>query len=202
MSLAEDDRYEPTSRFEQGRILDTARPLTKLRGTTSKLGIRTSNVFSIQKAGEDDAPAAWHIRNAAIKSQCTGHYPSEALELWTSGEMTADFVRTVVDNFYEATLDGQVVGTGMIDLQSGKVDAIFVHPNKMRSGVGRQIMSYLERLALEAGLSQVHLESTLNAAPFYRACGFNGEAVSRYQSPRGVSLECVPMKKCLRKSER
>jgi GNAT superfamily N-acetyltransferase len=170
-----------------------------MRGTVAKLGIRTSNVFSIRKAGKDDARAAWHIRNAAIMIQCTGHYPSQSLELWTRGEMTDEFVSAVVGSFYVATLDGQVVGTGMIDLESGKVDAIFVHPKQMGTGIGRRIVSYLEDLAIEAGLSLLHLDSTLNAASFYRACGFVGETVCKYESPRGLSLDCIPMKKSLPK---
>jgi N-acetylglutamate synthase-like GNAT family acetyltransferase len=159
-------------------------------------------VISIRKANEEDAQAAWHIRNAAINSHCAGHYPPEALESWTRGDVTEDFVSAVVDSFYVATLDGEVVGTGMIDLDSGKVDAIFVHPNNMGTGVGSQILSYLEKLAIDAGLTQVNLESTLNAAPFYRACGFVGETVSKYKSPRGVSLDCIPMKKGLRSRQR
>lgn len=154
-------------------------------------------MISIRKATQDDAPAAWHIRNAAINSQCTGYYSPEALELWTCGDMNEDFVRVVAGSFYVATLDNQVVGIGTIDLASGKVDAIFVHPDNMGTGVGRQILSYLEKLAMEAGLTEVTLESTLNAAPFYRACGFVGKTVSKYNSPRGISLDCIPMKKSL-----
>jgi GNAT superfamily N-acetyltransferase len=111
--------------------------------------------------------------------------------------MTEQFVKTVVDSFYVAIVDDHVVGTGMIDLESGKVDAMFVHPSRMRTGVGRQILSYLEKLAHEAGLVHVNLESTLNAAAFYRACGFVGQTTARYESPRGISLDCIPMKKSL-----
>ncbi len=155
-------------------------------------------MISMRKAERNDAQAAWDIRNAAINSQCAGHYPPELLRIWTEGEMTEQFVTTVVDRFYVATLDDNVVGTGMIDLESGKVDAIFVHPSKMRLGVGKRILSYLENIALEAGLDHVSLESTLNASTFYRACGYIGETIAKFESPRGISLDCIPMKKGLR----
>ena len=86
----------------------------------------------------------------------------------------------------------------MIDLDCGKVDAIFVNPNCMRLGVGRQIMLHLEKIAIKAGLSQLKLDSTLNAEPFYRACGFAGGKASKYKSPRGILLDCIPMKKRIR----
>ena len=155
-------------------------------------------MISIRKADRNDAQAAWDIRNAAINSQCKGHYPAESLEIWTGGEMTEQFVKTVVDSFYLATADDRVIGTGMIDLESGKVDAMFVHPSEMGTGVGRRILSHLEELACEAGLVHLVLESILNAAPFYRACGYVGQTAAKYESPRGISLDCIPMKKSLR----
>ena len=155
--------------------------------------MKISNVIFIRKAHKVDAQKIWDIRNAAINSQCIGHYSSAELEIWTNGEMTEQFVKVVGDSFYVATLDGHVVGTGMINLDSGKVDAIFVHPTRMRSGIGRQILLHLEKLALLAGLNQLSLDSTLNAARFYQSHGFVGDSVAKYESPRGISLDCIPM---------
>jgi GNAT superfamily N-acetyltransferase len=157
-------------------------------------------MITIRKAKRDDAHSIWDIRNAAIMDQCKGHYPPEALETWTGGEMTERFMDAVEQSFHVAVLDGRIVGTGKIGLESGKVDAIFVHPLHMRAGIGRLMLSHLESLALDAGLEQLSLESTLNAAAFYRACGFAGDSVAKYESPRGLSLDCVPMTKTLREN--
>ncbi len=154
-------------------------------------------MLAIRKASKDDAQVIWDIRNAAIISQCTGHYSPEELEIWTRGKMTEQFIETVEDSFYVATLDAHVVGTGMIHLEAGTVDAIFVDPRQMRSGIGRQVLLHLEKIALHAGLTHLRLDSTLNAAPFYRACGFVGDSVAKYESPRGIALDCIPMTKRL-----
>ena len=152
----------------------------------------------IRKACADDAAAAWEIRNAAILSRCQGHYPVELLAIWTDGAITEQFVQFVAKHFYVATIDDAVVGTGMIDRDTGQLDAIFVRPDMMRHGIGRQIMSYLEDIGRAAGLTQLTLDSTLNAAPFYRSCGFVGETIGVFQSPRGIALDCIPMTKALR----
>jgi GNAT superfamily N-acetyltransferase len=151
----------------------------------------------IKKAGAGDAAAAWEIRNAAILSHCKGHYPPESLAIWTAGEVTEQFTECVVEQFYVATIDDAVVGTGMIDCNSGRLDAIMVRPDMMGRGIGRQIMSFLEGIGRAAGLTKLTLDSTLNAAAFYRRCGFVGEAIGKYQSPRGVTLDCIPMTKVL-----
>ncbi|AND67603.1 hypothetical protein ATSB10_01490 [Dyella thiooxydans] len=151
----------------------------------------------IRTATLADAPTAFAIRREAILTQCAGYYPEQDLAIWTSGEMSELFALRVADAFHVAEIDGGVVGTGMIDLASGKIDAIFVRPDWMGRGVGRALMSHLECLAQAAGLTSIHLDATLNAAPFYRRLGFAGEATSTYRSSLGVTLACIPMTKPL-----
>jgi GNAT superfamily N-acetyltransferase len=152
----------------------------------------------IRKASADDAAAAWEIRNAAILSRCKGHYPPESLAIWTNGEIAEGFIQFVVQQLYVAAVNDAVVGTGMIDCDTGRLDAIFVHPDMMGHGIGKQMVSFLEDIGRAAGLTKLTLDSTLNAAGFYRSCGFVGEAIEAYQSPRGVTLDCIPMIKLLR----
>lgn len=152
----------------------------------------------IRKATIADAQSVFNIRIAAINSQCIRHYAPKDLEEWTAGTMSAHFVKMIEDICYVATVKDVVVGTGMIDLGSGQIDAIFVQPLLMGRGIGRRMMSYLECLAIAAGLTQLRLDSTLNAAPFYRELGFVGDTVSKYKSQSGISLDCIPMVKGLR----
>ncbi len=151
----------------------------------------------IRKATAADAQSVFDIRIAAINSQCKGHYKDSDLEKWTAGKMSSNFVKMVNDKCYVTIVDDEVVGTGMIDLRSGKIDAVFVQPAFMGRGIGRQMMWYLERLAVAAGISQISLEATLNATSFYRAVGFQGDTVSKYCSSSGLPLDCIPMIKDL-----
>jgi GNAT superfamily N-acetyltransferase len=80
---------------------------------------------------------------------------------------------------------------------TGRIDAVFVDPECMGQGVGSRVMQHLERLAVSLGIAELSLDSTLNAAPFYRALGYVGDQPSAFQSPRGFSLACVPMSKRL-----
>ena len=121
----------------------------------------------------------------------------DTLRTWASGELSEGFIDVVEQHFYVATYDTQIIGTGMINTDTGKIDAIFVHPNHMRKDVGKTIVKFLEGIALSQGLRTLTLESTLNAAAFYRACGFQGDEVDAYISPRGISLDCIPMVKII-----
>lgn len=151
----------------------------------------------IRKAGAEDAVAAWEIRNAAILNQCKTYYPAELLAIWTNGAIDEGFIQLVVEYLYVATVNDSVVGTGAIDCITGRVDAIFVRPEMMRHGIGKQMMSFLEDMGRAADLTELSLDSTLNAAEFYRSCGFVGEVIGMYHSPRGITLDCIPMTKVL-----
>ena len=156
---------------------------------------------TFRKATADDAPVAWEIRNAAIRHACKGFYPDDLLERWTAGEMTESFVEFVAQQFYVATVNGNVAGTGFINLRNGRIDALFVRPDMMGKGIGKRILACCEELGRSAGLTVLSLDSTLNAAPFYRRFGFVGDAVGVYQSPRGFLLDCIPMTKRLAPTE-
>lgn len=151
--------------------------------------------LTIRKATADDALAAWEIRNEAIRHACRGYYADDLLEQWTAGEMTAQFVEAVAREFYVATADGVVVGFGSINLEDGVVGAVFVRPEMMGRGIGKRIVAFCEDLGRRAGLTRLKLDSTLNAAGFYRCCGFVGDAIGVYRSPRGITLDCFPMTK-------
>ena len=152
-------------------------------------------MVEIRKAKSSDAKVAWELRKEAINWQGAGSYSKIQLEVWTAGDLTEEYAELVERYFYVLELDGQVVATGMLGWETGKLDAVFVKPVQMAKGYGRMMLNHLESIAIERGLNELMLDSTLNAAAFYRKNGFIGEEVSVYHSPRGVSLACIPMKK-------
>ncbi len=150
-----------------------------------------------RKAKANDAPAIWSLRKAAIYKGCVGFYPDDTLKTWVEASPTEKFQRNVEQDCYLAMIDGRIAGFGILHLDSGHVDAVFVDPAYMGQGVGKKILAYLEDLARASGLKQLHLDSSLNAVPVYRACGFTGDQSAKYQSPTGVTLDCIKMQKSL-----
>jgi GNAT superfamily N-acetyltransferase len=151
--------------------------------------------ITIRKAVAGDAQAVFDVRVEAIRTQCRGFYSDAALSSWTSGSVSERFIKNVDQCMHLAVVDGEIAGTGMIDLESGQIDAIFVHPRYTKRGIGRAMVFYLESLAGAAGIDQLNLESTTNAASFYRSLGFAGDEKSVHVSSKGIELECIPMTK-------
>ena len=157
----------------------------------------------IRKATKEDAQEIFTLRNDSIRSELVGHYPAEIISLWTAGETPSDrFCKTVKGSFFVAEIEGAAIACGALDIVSGKLDAIFVSHKYLREGFGRKMLEFLERLAVEVGLPSLHLEATLNAEGFYQRLGYSSEGPSKYQSPRGFTMDCVVMHKRLNKGVR
>jgi GNAT superfamily N-acetyltransferase len=153
--------------------------------------------IEIRKAARSDAALAWELRKQATQAQCLQAYPQALIAAWTMGEQGEDWADSVERDFYLAVDGDAVLATGMLNRESARIEAVFVHPEHMRQGIGRQMMAFLETQARASGLHQITLEATLNAVPFYRSCGFAGECAAICQSARIMPMDCMIMSKCL-----
>ncbi|MEX5630739.1 MULTISPECIES: GNAT family N-acetyltransferase [Pseudomonas] len=154
-------------------------------------------MLEIKRATPTDANAAFDIRRAAIRSQCIGAYTAEQMALWTRGKAEDGYSALMDKPFYLGWLNGEPVATGMLDLANNEVGALFVLPAFTGRGYGKAMLDHLEQVALELAIEEVVLDATLNAASFYRACGYVGDEQAIYHSPSGLQLACIPMKKHL-----
>ncbi|WP_144005127.1 GNAT family N-acetyltransferase, partial [Paraburkholderia tropica] len=152
-------------------------------------------MLTIRKANSGDVLDAWDIRKASVLAACANYYSEASLSAWVDGSPTDKWANVVERDFYVAVADGFVVGTGMLTVASAQVDAIFLRPSHMGRGIGRKMLESLEALARDHGLASMRLDATLNAAPFYRHCGWSGDSISTYRTSRGLELPCIPMTK-------
>ncbi|MGH8449439.1 GNAT family N-acetyltransferase [Pseudomonas sp.] len=154
-------------------------------------------MLEIKRATQKDAQVAFDIRRLAIRGQCIGAYTAEQMALWTRGTAEDGYSALMEKPFYLGWVKGRPVVTGMLDLANNEVGALFVLPAFTGRGYGKAMLDHLERMARELAIEEVVLDATLNAASFYRACGYVGEAQAMYHSPSGLALACGPMVKRL-----
>jgi GNAT superfamily N-acetyltransferase len=158
------------------------------------MGIDSIHFRRITMADEADF---FELRRCAILAGCTGYYPADLLHAWTDPLTDGRLRDPPAEHCYFAALGDQIVGSGMIDLDTARMDAVFVHPMFFRRGIGAAIVRHLENIARAHGLQRLTLDATLNAVEFYRSVGFVGDDTRIYSSPRGLSLSCAPMTKRL-----
>ena len=79
---------------------------------------------------------------------------------------------------------------------AARVRAMYTHPDHVRKGVGRTILSLCEAAARDEGFNRIELMATMAGEPLYRACGY--EAIERLVDERGgASVPLLRMRKSL-----
>ena len=147
------------------------------------------------------------VHVAAIRGLAATHYDVDQIDAW--GDLAAaDYsipaegahvvvAEAPVEGQEPADADGAVVGFGALDLESGEVRAVYVHPDHGREGVGGTLLAELERAARAAGLTELHLTASLNAVAFYEAQGWTSTAPTTHELDDGTELEARTMRKSL-----
>lgn len=96
-----------------------------------------------------------------------------------------------------AELGDRIVGYA--SLWSDSIQAVYVDPYCSRRGIGRELVSALESHARNSLNPVLKVTSSLNAEPFYRACGFQRveQTVTNYWQFQSVDIPVVLMEKQL-----
>ena len=100
-----------------------------------------------------------------------------------------------------AELGDRIVGYA--SLWSDSIQAVYVDPYCGRKGIGRGLVTALERHALQSLNPILKVTSSLNAEPFYRACGFQRveDTVTNYWQFHTVDIPVVLMEKRLKPTQ-
>jgi putative acetyltransferase len=150
----------------------------------------------------DEARTFLDIHGRSIRGLAAHHYTPDVIDAWTVA-LTEENVRRFLKNPDQeirliAELDGEAVGLGALVPQHSELRACYVAPEAARKGVGSAVVEKLERIAIEHGLTQLALQASINAEPFYLALGYEvverGEHILRSRH----RMASVTMRKTLR----
>lgn len=169
-------------------------------------------MVDVRRARPADVEAIGAVHAASVRRLAADSYDDRQIASWGDSG-AADFslpssgVHVVVAEPDEAgdparaddpdATDDGVVGFGAVDLGSGEVRAVYVHPDRAGEGVGSAILRELEEWAADAGLTDLHLAASLNAVPFYERNGWKSAGETTHELHDGVELEARAMEKSL-----
>ena len=95
-----------------------------------------------------------------------------------------------------AEADGQVVG--VLRGRKDKLQSLFVRGDHHRQGIGGRLVARFEQECLRQGATEIRVQATLYAVPFYTRMGYKRTTGVRSMSSfEGSGLPYQPMKKIL-----
>ena len=170
-----------------------------------------ANSITFRDAVESDAEKIWEVHTGSIRQLCSSHYTSEEIRDWIGRQKIERYCQLIArDDDFVVAVDSkeQVVAFGHLGQCTDhckfssevnfEVFGFYVSPAVKRQGVGRKLMAELERRAVEQGCVKLGVFGTLNATPFYEACGFVVTKGSHCHCYGGVELKCQVLEKDMR----
>ncbi len=161
---------------------------------------RLLSVMKIRSATINDLEKIARAHKASIRELCRNAYDVESIEKWTA---------ILVPKIYENAIKEKVVivaeekneipGFGILDVRNAELSALYVHPGYAGRGIGKEILSRLEAIALENRIGRLNLCSTINAFGFYQHHGYIECGKTFHDLPNGAKLECIKMYKPISK---
>jgi putative acetyltransferase len=158
--------------------------------------------FLVRLARPEDAVQMHHVHVTAVRQLCTVDYTKEEIEAWVS-HLNPDELRQYLINgaldevlFVAESKDNFIIGFSSFD-KNGDISAVYVHPDYVRQGVGRQLLDTVEREALAYNYRKLEISASLTAIPFYKAHGYRFIKYSSHILRSGVMIPCALMEKHL-----
>ena len=147
--------------------------------------------MKIREAKVDDALAIMQLHGRSIMELCREDYTQEQLEGWVKSHGLEKYQKRLeIHRSFVAEMDGEIIGYVRWNPATNELCSIFVDPNHARQGIGTKLMKVAYEDILSAGVTELWLDATLTAVPFYEAEGWK-YIEQRMHGP----LECVRMTK-------
>ena len=139
--------------------------------------------ISIRQALPTDAPAACTLLRLAIEEGCAAaHGGAPAILRAWLGNKTPDNVEAWFSsptNYAAlAELEGALAGLALLN-QAGKLALCYVHPARVRQGVGSALLAAIEAQARAWNVSKVYMHSPASASPFFEHRGYVNDGKDR-----------------------
>jgi putative acetyltransferase len=154
--------------------------------------------ISVRRAKLEDAEQICQVHIASVRELCKSDYIPEQIEAWV-GKLTHEGYRQAIENpnkiMFVAEIEGAIAGFS--DLFENQVNAVYVHPSYARKGVGRLLLNVVEKEAIARQINKLQLSASINAKPFYQACGYQIIEYSFHTLRSGLKIPCFRMEKNL-----
>jgi putative acetyltransferase len=149
----------------------------------------------------DEARRFLEIHHASVRGLAVHDYPASVIEAWAPA-ITGEGLQRFLQNRDKeirliAEMDSLLVGIGALLVANAELRACYVLPTAARQGVGTDMVAEIERIARERGLSELCLESSVTAEPFYAALGYRVDKRGEHRIAPGVTMAAVTMRKRL-----
>jgi GNAT superfamily N-acetyltransferase len=143
---------------------------------------------TIRSAREDEAGEISAVILRALRETNAKDYASDVIAR-VEQSFGPDAVRQLIGKriVFVAMIGDRLVGTASLD--GGVVRTVFVAPDVQGRGIGKSLMTEIERTARERGIVRLAVPSSVTAERFYARLGFKAVRDSHHGDERTIIME-------------
>ena len=153
-----------------------------------------------RQASRSDVVDVLTIKRAAIEAVDTDGYTQRQLDAWKPDtDALPAFERAIESDRFTivlAELEGEPAGYGVLNHETNRIDALFVHPDFEGTGIGSSLLGQLEMRAQMHDIPELKVVASLNATSFYRSRGY-WPFGTETRTIAGVDVEFTILRKTL-----
>lgn len=158
--------------------------------------------LSIRPLVQDDLERILEIQSIALRTSSPSYSPIQIESLVRS---QASARLDPHEKGFVAEHNNEIIGFVSFLTKRPKIAGIYIHPDFMRKGIGKQLLSVVERFVIDAGYEYIYVTSSMVAVEFYKNSGYHSVIKSGFYSEGKVWVACEVLEKqlvCLTKAER
>ena len=119
--------------------------------------------------------------------------PNEVRIKWLTDTIESDHTYSIIAE----DINSEIVGFAILQIGKNALQALYVNPSSKGKGVGKMLLNRIEEYALEVGINNIQLKSSLNSVSFYKDRGFIEVSKSMQELTNGEYMESISMQKSL-----
>lgn len=134
-------------------------------------------MIEVRHALPEDAEALAEANIRSIREICgaSGAYTPEQIAWWVENKVPTNYLKWMANSdlrLYTGLVDGAIAGVGMVDIDEGEIQLLYLVPEAQGRGLGAELLQTMEDEARFLGLGQMRLNSTVGALSFYARHGY------------------------------
>lgn len=143
--------------------------------------------YLIRNAMNADAPAISRVIIGTLRESNAQDYSSEVINQVEQSFSPQAILRLLMQRqVFVATLGSHVVATA--SLEHDVVRSVFVEPAYQGRGIGRQLMTRIQSIAIAGGINELRIPSSITAEGFYASLGFKKARDVFHESERTIIM--------------
>jgi N-acetylglutamate synthase-like GNAT family acetyltransferase len=146
--------------------------------------------YLIRNAMDADAPAISRVIIGTLRESNAQDYSSEVINQVEQSFSPQAILRLLMQRqVFVATFGSHVVATA--SLEQNVVRSVFVEPAYQGRGIGRQLMTSIQSIAVAGGINELRIPSSITAEGFYASLGFKKVRDVFHESERTIIMSKI-----------